>query len=426
MSTRSAFSRRGIRGVSLIEALVAMAIMAFGMLGVVGMQAALRSGADQSKQRSEAVRLAQEAMETFRSFGQTTTAPVGELTYALIATQPASAVTSSTTVGYTGNATFDRSVTVIDHVAVSTAASSPRMKTVTVDVTWADRGSSAPGDRSVTLRSVIAEISPQLGGSLGVPTNRSAPQRPGGRHPSIPRSATPGATGESNFDPPGTTGVRFVFDNSTGLIKNCTPANICPGGKTSLLSGYIRFATGVLPTGAEAEIPPNAFVPSVLGGGQLGVRLDFTLPPTTTPYTVDSVTAPIGCYVYQGSNFLQYFCAVPLTLPAVVSNGTWSGTLDLILPTGRLAVDAVPGVPSDVDSTRFRVCRYTPDPMSNTPPGGNDAHPLLYTGVSVSLTDQNFLIISAGDDTVAYGCPTDNTATLLVDGDTKLHQPRAP
>jgi Tfp pilus assembly protein PilV len=425
MSERPVSSRRGIRGVSLIEALVAMAIMAFGMLGVVGMQAALRTGADQSKQRSEAVRLAQEAMETLRSFGQTATAPAGELTYALIDSQAASAVTSSTTAGYTGNATFNRSVTVIDHAA-STAASSPRMKTVTVDVTWADRDSTGLTDRNVTLRSVIAEISPQLGGSLALPTNRSAPQRPGGRHPSIPRSATPGAAGESNFNPPGTTGVTFVFDNSTGLIKNCTPAAICPGGKTSLLSGYIRFATGVPPTGADAEIPPDPTVPSVLGGGQLGVTLGFRLPPTTTDYTVDSVTAPIGCYVYQGPNYLEYFCAVPLTLPAVVSNGTWSGTLDLILPTGALAVDAVPGTPSDVTPSRYRVCRYTPEPTNDAPPGGNDAHPLLYTGVAVSLTNQNFLVISAGDGTLAFGCPTDNTATPLVDGDTKLHQPRAP
>ena len=57
------------RGVSLIEALVALAVMAFGLLGVVGMQATLRFNADVSRQRAEAVRMAQEQMENMRSFG---------------------------------------------------------------------------------------------------------------------------------------------------------------------------------------------------------------------------------------------------------------------------------------------------------------------------------------------------------------------
>ena len=56
------------RGVSLIEALVALAIMAFGMLGIVGMQSSLRTNADISKQRSEAVRIAQEVIEQRRAF----------------------------------------------------------------------------------------------------------------------------------------------------------------------------------------------------------------------------------------------------------------------------------------------------------------------------------------------------------------------
>ena len=54
---------RSSRGVSLIEALVALAVMAFGLLGVVGMQSTLRVNADVSRQRAEAVRMAQEKME---------------------------------------------------------------------------------------------------------------------------------------------------------------------------------------------------------------------------------------------------------------------------------------------------------------------------------------------------------------------------
>jgi Tfp pilus assembly protein PilV len=62
--------RRLVRGVSLVEALVSLAVMSFGMLGVVGVQATLRYNAEVSKQRSEAVRIGQEEMESLRSFVQ--------------------------------------------------------------------------------------------------------------------------------------------------------------------------------------------------------------------------------------------------------------------------------------------------------------------------------------------------------------------
>ena len=72
------------RGVSLIEALVAMAIMAFGMLALLGLQGALRGNSDVSKQRSEAVRYAQEQIELLRGFSTLDTA-TGARTYAQIA-----------------------------------------------------------------------------------------------------------------------------------------------------------------------------------------------------------------------------------------------------------------------------------------------------------------------------------------------------
>ena len=62
----AAGARHG-RGLSLIEAMVAFAVMGFGMLGVLGIQATLRNNADQAKQRTEAVRIAQEALESWRA-----------------------------------------------------------------------------------------------------------------------------------------------------------------------------------------------------------------------------------------------------------------------------------------------------------------------------------------------------------------------
>ena len=61
--------RRAIqRGVSLIEAIVAMAVMAFGMMAIVGLQTTLRQNSDIAKQRSEAVRIAEEAIEQWRGY----------------------------------------------------------------------------------------------------------------------------------------------------------------------------------------------------------------------------------------------------------------------------------------------------------------------------------------------------------------------
>ena len=88
------------RGVSLVEAIVAMAVMAFGMLAIVGLQASLRLNSDVAKQRSEAVRIAQEAIENWR--GYTRMAAVGgQVAYTDIDT-PADV----TVAGYTTNTAY--------------------------------------------------------------------------------------------------------------------------------------------------------------------------------------------------------------------------------------------------------------------------------------------------------------------------------
>ncbi len=65
----------------------------------------------------------------------------------------------------------------------------------------------------------------------------------------------------------------------------------------------------------------------------------------------------------------------------------------------------------------------------------NADHPLDYGGaqpfserpiakaVSSPLTNQNFLVIRAGDGAAAFDCPADDAATTLVDGNTWRHQP---
>ncbi len=55
-------------GTTLIEALVAFLVLSVGMLTIARMQTQLRAGSDLARQRSEAVRLAQEDIESLRAF----------------------------------------------------------------------------------------------------------------------------------------------------------------------------------------------------------------------------------------------------------------------------------------------------------------------------------------------------------------------
>ena len=108
---------------------------------------------------------------------------------------------------------------------------------------------------------------------------------------------------------------------------------------------------------------------------------------------------------------------------------------------------------ADVASTRFKICRYTPvsgcDPLvgaaiwgrsgavatcvapnpQTDPPTpsrlmANVDHPYDYVDVTGPLTNQNFLVIRAGDGSAAFSCPGDDATTPLVNGNTWRHEPR--
>ena len=389
--------KRGERGVSLIEALVALAVMAFGLLGVVGMQATLRFSSDISKQRSEAVRMAQEQVEAQRAFALLSGAPTGQLDYAGIASGGPSTVSVAT--GF-ANTSFERTTTV-----VNPGVNDPLMKQVTVRVGWLDRRTASGGvEQSVTLSTNITQVAPAMGASLGLPGDRAATQRPRGRNPAVPAGAVDqsGAdAGKSVFTPPGGGGATFTFVNSTGQIINvCNPAGTCTATLGWLVSGYIHFInTGVQPTAALGETPTGAAVAGV------SVSVNRTTP-----------TAPAAPTCFT-SNFsaltLVYYCLVP-TDPTPT---TWSGRANL---TGL----TLSGSLSDDTLSNRKVCRYTPS-ATDTPAGGNRAHPLDYVAVNESLTNQNFLVIGAGNGAgLAYDCPADLISVPnLLNTNTYRHQP---
>jgi len=369
--------RHRTRGVSLVEALVALAVMAIGMLGLVGVQSSLRANSDAAKQRSEAVRLAQEAIEEWRAFA------VLQSTAGVTDYQDIAAGTTTDPVINGSNATFTRSRTV-------TTMPAPRAgKSLRVDVTWQDR---AGETQSVQLTTVIAGIAPELAATLSVPaTGEATGSAPQGRHRAIP----PGAkllggqlAGKSGFIPPGASGVAWVFDNVSGLITICTTTAsstallldtniVCGTDNAVLLSGFLRYALGATPpTTADADNPssPPSAMPSPL---QVWV-VRGTPVPDLRCYTEDVATP---------SYYTAYFCAVPVTVIPNNPPPAWSGRVEF-RPSPPMATTL-----ADFSFLRVKACRY----FANA----------TYTDVSSPRANQNYLVIRAGDGlATAFTCPS--------------------
>ena len=426
--------QRSARGISLIEAVVALAVMAFGMLAYVGLQSSLRFNSDVAKQRSEAVRIAQQAIEDWRAYSAVETTagrkayddvPAGNLAPVVIAGE---------------NADFTLQRTVVDAAATEDAllrGALPRMKTLAVDVSWQDRNGQA---QTVRLSTTLAGSPPELAGTLALPADGGAPGLPLGRHRAIPIQAKDLGEGLSGYKPPGAGGAAtaFVFNNATGVIVGVCNGIVvdqelltlavvseCKNNTNGLpLSGFVRFfATDpaeapAQPTAADAENPSGK-----------ALNLELVLDPLTSPGHADPT---YECFADAPASELTerrvvpYFCAIFLQPGAV-----WSGMSSL---SPRVSLEhpndpwQVADNAADARLTRYRVCRYTPA-ANDAQVIPNQLHPRSYTGVGAGepLSNQNFLVIRAGDGTNPFHCPTDVPADPeagdFVNSNTLTHQP---
>jgi Tfp pilus assembly protein PilV len=401
MSTPRSFPqhpRRRALGVSLIEALVALAVLAFGLLGVAGMQSSLRATADSTRQRAEAVRMAQEKIEELRAFALLSGAGSGQVDYDDIVSGNDTPAPPS---GY-ANTSFARTWTV-----TTPGSGAPPFKVLNVSVTWTDRNNVSG---SVTLTSNVLRAAPAVAAAKMLRGDLSAVQLPRGRNVDIPPGAIDNGDGTSRFTPPGGSGQTWTIDNITGLVTEtstdpdaCRTTGDSPVARCMILWGIVRFVNaGSQPTGADAEIPDGSRVSGT------GVSLAMTTP--TTPAT-------ITCFTETGSLRVGYYCLVQGTN---TSPPQWTGSEPTVRITGlTLAANA-----ADATASSFRVCRYTPV-LTHTPTGGNADNPLKFTDVRTSLGNKNYLVIRAGDDSTAYTCPTDDTSTPFINGNTCPHQPIA-
>lgn len=389
-------------GVSLIEAVVAMAIMGFGMLGVLGMQSSLRSNSDISKQRSEAVRIAQQTIERHRAFSVIAPA-ASAVSYDQIASAAAANVVSAN-----ANTTFSLQSNVTALPASSNALTAAQHKPLVVDVIWNDRNDQ---QQRVRLSTVISPVAPEMTAALSTPADSSPSQQVAGRNPSIPVTATDLGNGTSRFVPPGATlGVSWIFNNATGYITQTCLFSTCTDFLARLLTGYVSFASSLTrPTPADAETPSGGALMD--GGDNVEVRVAVTEPSSAT----------VDCFETPASTFVTYYCAMPIT----VAQSYWTGRTRLVLPGSlNLANDI-----SDNHDNRYRVCRYTKAsarvlPHVTVPTIRNEDHPRDYYRVTNSLVGQNFLVIRAGNGSgSAFDCPADDTSTPDIDGSTWHHQP---
>lgn len=289
-------SSRASAGFTLIEALVALVVTAFGMLAVASMQFNMSQGSDVAKQRSEAVRLAQEKIEQLRSFESVApSASKFDYTDDVVAgcDEMAPASAPCTPLAYSSNTRYRRAWTVTRADGVTAANGSDLEKWLRVEVTWTDRTNQP---QQVVLRSVISRADPANLGILYTGPGATKTRTPKNRNINIPYPAVTLPGDMSAFQPPGATNTNFVFDNVTGdVLGFCTDAAIanarstntalnfsagsltsgCTAQKAYLLSGYFTFLTNVPTGGTEqgrdngitstTEVPKNMDVQVVFG-----------------------------------------------------------------------------------------------------------------------------------------------------------------
>jgi Tfp pilus assembly protein PilV len=377
------------RGISLIEALVAMAVMAFGTLAVLGVQTSLRVNADVSRQRAEAVRIAQETLEAARNYDTVATFD------ALASVEP-----TAVTVYEEANASYLVEVEVAD---AQVAEADPRRKTYSVTVSWQDRFGQ---DQSIQLHSAIQRVPPALAAALVVPADLSPVTTPGGRHVAIPPEAVLAGDGQtSSYTPPGAT-VSWTFNNVTGFITRSCIADVCTDFNARYLAGFVRFATNIgttTPDTGHAKVPPGTPV-------AVDVVVDQTAPAAFAG-------TQVACFEELTASYVRYHCAVP-----VGTATNWSGRSRVLLADTATTL-------TDPSNANFRICRYTTRLGHLTVPTQmtNEEHPRDYVSVRSALINQNFLVIRAGNGVSAFDCPTGDEAIgdPFLSGRTYRHQPGA-
>ena len=356
------FSRRSQVGFALIEALVSLVIMGFGILAMAGMQAGLSRSADDAKQRTEAIRFAQEKIEFFRSFTGIDSTVVEQ--GAISATALNWNTLAGSTDSITTNAVYTRTWTI-------GGSASDSMRGLTVNVAWADRTGAA---QAVSLSSVLSKSNPADSGFLGfpLPLNTNL-KRPKDRNLDIPIPATSIAgTSKSHIQWEGSSGGFLVFSNTSGdIVQKCTAtpteqslsSDTCRNFDGYLLTGYLTGSNG---NGNNSINPVNLVT---------GINFSETANVIGTPECAVANARDQNSGVIIADT--KYYACL------IVPTNHDSNTATARVWTGRTDLS---GTGTGWNTTK--TCRFTSDVSTTV----NNKHPARYEMVDSSLDNQNFYI----------------------------------
>lgn len=390
-------------GLALIEVLVAVALLGLGSAALMRLHTQLRHGSELARQRAEALRLAEEDLETLRAYTRLEGASGSGAAWSAITDLAAQDVSD-----FDGPTVYTRSRSV-------SAAAVPLLKAVTPTLNWTDRHAQV---RELTLPTLIAGIDPQWLGALLLQRDDDRASGARDRHPLIPLGARELADGRLAYKPRPEGTLVWVFDASTAQVTarcqspaglagdELTPSQLssCRALSGLLLAGVLRFATDRdALTAADTENPLGTAM-------DLDLRLTLSSSGHPDPAWECEDDAPAGVPPAATlRSVVHYACVVqPAGNPP-----RWSGRLD-VLPLGWTLAT------SGTDA--YRICRYSADQDGNGRID-NREHPLRYTAVGEPLGDQNFLVVRA-----AASCPVDAPANLgmpanWVNDSTVAHQP---
>jgi Tfp pilus assembly protein PilV len=392
IATRSAPPRSRQRGVTLLESLVAFFVLAAGSVAVAQMQSHSRLAADIARERSEAVRLGEQAIEELRAFASIE-GPPGAHTYAAIAT--ASTVVAAAS-GVARNAyRIDR---VVDAAAFTGA------KAMRVAVRWADR-SGAP--REVVVDSFIAAVDPAYSGSLALDAGAipATPRGARGRKPGLPLTGKSLGDGRSAWKPRESGATAWVFDDRSGAI-----VAVCEGVPTTTLtrdlaadalrsctSGGWLFVAGTLRSAATA--PPVAMTATTVridlrdglypapaacfAEARKTVRFvdDGGLHVDDVALEASAASSGLSSWEETGDRFLAWHCAV-----ATRADGRWSGRIAIVASGWSIGTGAADG----------RICRFAAgDDRASI--DANIASAGVDVDVGAALPGRNFLVVRGSD-----------------------------
>lgn len=416
-------TRRAQRGTTLLEGLVAFLVLSLGMLSVVRVQTQMRLNTDVARQRSEAVRIAQEDIERLRAFS-VIAVRAGATAFAGVASATRQVNSDS---GQPSNTSYSL-------LREITAGDTPLSKNARVSVAWDDRTGAR---QQVALSTLIAGHDPAYAGALQLHAKAPPLRTAHARSPWIPLPAKDLGQGRSAFKPIAGGTEALVYDNTSGnIMARCSGvdatlsnANLsaaalgtCEALQAYSLSGVVRFAGATPPDAAAANdaplelsiaIAPSDATPPPVCRSEARKSVSYTLGGAirteAVPIGALPATLGLGSWVETGERFVAYHCVVVPVAPGA----SWSGRAS-IAPTGWTV---------GTGASDYRVCRYSADVDGSGAIDNNLEHPDSYSALRSSLTQQNFLVIKGTQSCPAAPAGTAGTRPVFADLSTAPHQP---